>query len=101
MQPEKKPQVKFYLTQEQYEKLRVIATEQGLSVPAVAKRLALEYLGEIDGKNILIQYKELGAKQRQIATELGRLERDNAIMAKKINELEIKVRAINNVKTST
>lgn len=92
MPPEKRPQVKFYLSPEQYEKLKANAAEQGLTIPAVVKRLTLEYLGETNGGGFLARYKELESKQKQLATEMGRLERDHAIISKKLQEFQAKQR---------
>ncbi|MFZ8849149.1 MAG: ribbon-helix-helix domain-containing protein [Thermoproteota archaeon] len=39
-------QVKFYIDEERYEKLKKLADEQGLSVPFCVKNLVLRVLGE-------------------------------------------------------
>ncbi|MBI2938539.1 MAG: hypothetical protein HYY22_10060 [Thaumarchaeota archaeon] len=97
MPQEKLPQIKFYLTKEQYEKLKVIAKEQGLSIPGVAKRLTLEYLGEIDNTGLVAhiskleaQIKDLETRDKQMANELGRLERDYATLIRNVKEIERK-----------
>lgn len=99
MPQEKLPQVKFYLTKEQYKKLKTVAMEQGLSIPGVAKRLTLEYLGETSGTSLVIHVskmevhiQELQERNEQLAKELGRLERDHAILVKNLKEIEHHVR---------
>jgi hypothetical protein len=41
-------QVKFYIDEERYEKLKKLADEQGLSVPSYVKNLVLRVLGEFE-----------------------------------------------------
>lgn len=79
-------QVKFYLGEEQYEKLRKIAEQQGLSVPALVKSIVLEYLGEAEYGDLVYRIKELERKYEQLAREVGRIERDLALLAKRCSK---------------
>ena len=101
MPQEKQSQIKFYFTQKHYAKLKEMAHDQGLSIPAVSKRLTLEYIGEPGSKSLLVRYKELEARESQLATEVGRLERDYAIMSKKLQELESRMREMSHVKSTS
>jgi len=79
-------QVKFYLSEEQYEKLRRVAEQQGLSVPALVKSIILEYLGEAEYGDLVSRVKELERKYEQLAREVGRIERDLALLAKRCSK---------------
>lgn len=76
-------QVKFYLTEEQYEKLRKLAEQQGLTAPALVKSIILEFLGEVEYGDIISRIKELEKKYEQLAKEVGRIEKDLALLLKK------------------
>ena len=77
-------QVKFYLTEEQYEKLRKLAEQQGLTAPALVKSIILEFLGEVEYGDIISRIKELEKKYEQLAKEVGRIEKDLALLMKKL-----------------
>ena len=79
-------QVKFYLGEEQYEKLRKIAEQQGLSVSALVKSVILEYLGEVEYGDLARRVMELERKYEQLAREVGRIERDLALLAKRCSK---------------
>ena len=72
----KKKQIKFYLEPELYERLRKLASEQGISVPALVKRLVLQYLGEAGEGELALRVADLERKYEQIAHELGRFQMD-------------------------
>ena len=78
-----KKQVKFYLEQELYEKLRRLAEEQSITVPQLVMSLVLDYLGETRDSNLALRLKELEEKYEQLARELGRVEKELAILAKR------------------
>lgn len=78
-----KKQVKFYLEPELYEKLASIAKEQGISVPALVRSLVLEFLGEAKDGNLASRVSELEVKYEQLARELGRVEKDLAMIIKR------------------
>ena len=79
-------QVKFYLESELYEKLKKLAEEQGISVPRLVKSLVLEYLGETGDGNLARRLKELEEKYEQLARELGRVEKDIALLMKRCSK---------------
>ncbi len=79
-------QVKFYLGEEQYEKLKKIAEQQGLSVPALVKSIVLEYLGETEYGDLVSRIKELERKYEQLAREVGRIEKDLALLSKRCSK---------------
>jgi len=79
-------QVKFYLNKEQYEKLEEIAEQQGLSVPALVKSMVLELLGEIEYGDLITRVKELEKKYEQLAREVGRIEKDLALLARRCSK---------------
>jgi len=79
-------QVKFYLSEEQYGKLRKIAEQQGLSVPALVKRLVLEFIGEAEYGDLITRIKELEKKYEQLAREVGRIEKDLVLLAKRCSK---------------
>lgn len=76
-------QVKFYLEQELYDKLRKLAEEQGTTIPQLARSLVLEYLGEVRDSNLASRVGELEEKYKQLAKELGRVEKDLALLMKR------------------
>ena len=76
-------QVKFYLSMEQYEKLRRMAGEQGLSVPALVKSIVLELLGEAEYGDLISRIRELERKYEQITREIGRIEKDLAFIMRR------------------
>lgn len=79
-------QVKFYLSEDHYEKLRKIAEQQGLSVPALVKQIVLEYLGEAEYGDLVYRIKELEKKYEQLAREVGRIEKDLALLMKRCSK---------------
>ena len=78
-----KKQVKFYLEQELYDRLRKLAEEQSITVPQLVRGLVLEYLGEARDGNLASRVKELEEKYEQLAKELGRVEKDLALLMKR------------------
>ena len=76
-------QVKFYLGIESYEKLKRIAEQQSLTVPSLVKSLVLEFLGEAGDGDLVSRVKELEAKYEQLAREVGRIEKDLALLMKR------------------
>jgi hypothetical protein len=80
-------QVKFYIDEERYEKLRKLADEQGLSVPAYVKNLVLKVLGELEpGIEETVKYLEERAEQ--LGKEVGRIGIDLARVIKRVERLE-------------
>ena len=79
-------QVKFYLEPELYERLRRLAEEQGVSVPQLVRSLVLEYLGEAGEGNLARRLRELEEKYEQLARELGRVEKDLALLMKRCSK---------------
>lgn len=78
-----KKQVKFYLEQELYDRLRKLADEQGTTVPQLVRSLVLEYLDEARDGNLASRVRELEKKYEQMAKELGRVEKDLALLMKR------------------
>ncbi len=78
--------MKFYIEPDYYEKLKRLAAQQRTTVPQLVRRLVLEYLGEIEDEDLVIKLKELEAKYEQIAKELGRVEKDLALLAKRCSK---------------
>ena len=78
-----KKQVKFYLEQELYDRLRKLAEEQSITVPQLVRSLVLEYLGETRDGNLASRFRELEEKYEQLAKELGRVEKDLALLMKR------------------
>ena len=76
-------QVKFYLNRKQYEKLRELAEQQGLSVPSLVKSMVLELLGEVEYGDIITRLRRLEARYEQLAREIGRIEKELALIAKR------------------
>ncbi|NAZ27115.1 MAG: hypothetical protein GU348_03090 [Thermogladius sp.] len=80
-------QVKFYIDEEHYEKLRKLAEEQGLSVPAYVKNLVLKALGELEpGIEETVKYLE--ERTEQLGKEVGRIGIDLARVIKRVERLE-------------
>jgi len=80
-------QVKFYIDEEHYEKLRKLADEQGLSVPAYVKNLVLKALGELEpGIEETVKYLE--ERTEQLGKEVGRIGIDLARVIKRVERLE-------------
>lgn len=78
--------MKFYLEPELYERLRRLAEEQGVSVPRLVRGLVLEYLGEAEEGNLAGRLGELEEKYEQLARELGRVEKDLALLMKRCSK---------------
>ncbi len=81
-------QIKFYLTMEQYERLKSIADSQGLTVPSLVKQLVLEFIGEVNYGDLIARIRDLETKYEQLAKEIGRMEKDLAIVLKRYREYE-------------
>lgn len=80
-------QVKFYIDEERYEKLKRLAEEQGLSVSAYVKNLVLKALGELEpGVEETVKYLE--ERMEQLGKEVGRIGIDLARVIKRIERLE-------------
>jgi len=80
-------QVKFYIDEEHYEKLRKLAEEQGLSVPAYVKNLVLKVLGTLEpGIEETVKYLE--ERTEQLGKEVGRIGIDLARVIKRVERLE-------------
>ena len=75
--------MKFYLEPELYERLRRLAEEQGVSVPQLVRSLVLDFLGETGDGNLASRVRELEAKYEQLARELGRVEKDLAMIIRR------------------
>jgi hypothetical protein len=80
-------QVKFYIDDERYEKLKRMAEEQKLSVPAYVKGLVLRTLGE-EEPGLEERVKYLMRRQEQITKEVGRIGVDLIDLAKRVERLE-------------
>lgn len=81
-------QLKFYLTNEDYEKLFTLADQQNQSPTALAKRLVLQYLGILKDQNIAVQVKEQNQRSEQLQSELARLEKDYAMLLQRDHRQE-------------
>jgi predicted DNA-binding protein len=80
-------QVKFYVDEEHYEKLRKLAEEQGLSVPAYVKNLVLKAIGELEpGIEETVKYLE--ERTEQLGKEIGQIGIDLARVIKRVERLE-------------
>ncbi|RLG01619.1 MAG: hypothetical protein DRN49_00885 [Thaumarchaeota archaeon] len=71
-----KKQVKFYLNEEEYSKLRLLAEQQGQTAPSFVKQIVLEILGEVKDANLTYRVKQLESKYDQLANEVKRIEKD-------------------------
>ena len=80
-------QVKFYIDEGRYEKLKKLAEEQGLSIPAYAKNLVLRALGELE-PGLDEEVKRLRERLDQLTKEVGRMGMDLALFARKVERLE-------------
>jgi predicted DNA-binding protein len=80
-------QVKFYVDEERYEKLKRLAEEQGLSVSAYVKNLVLKALGELE-PDVEETVKYLEERMEQLGKEVGRIGIDLARVIKRIERLE-------------
>ncbi|RLE53028.1 MAG: hypothetical protein DRJ30_07275 [Candidatus Methanomethylicota archaeon] len=76
-------QVKFYLNEEQYKRIRRLAEQQGLTVPSFIKNIVLDLLGEVEYGDIITRIKQLEVKYEQLAREIGRIEKELALMARR------------------
>jgi hypothetical protein len=80
-------QVKFYIDEERYEKLKKLADEQGLSVPSYVKNLVLRVLGEFEGK-VEDKIKYLIQRKEQLEKEVGRIGVELALLNRRVEKLE-------------
>ncbi len=76
-------QVKFYIEEDLYVKLKNLAEELNLSVPQMVKNIVLESLGEAGDGNIVSRISELEAKYDQLSKELGRVEKEIIFIVKR------------------
>lgn len=89
-------QIKFYVSDEEYEKLKKLAAEVGLSVPMLTKQAVFEKfnlggssatslgrLGELEER-----VKLLEKKYEQLGIEVGRIERDLFRIIVKMKHME-------------
>ena len=78
-----KKAVKIYIDEKYYQELKRIAEEKGVSVPKVIVNIIAENLGD-EGQGVLAErVKELEAKYKQLFIEVGRMERDLALLRKR------------------
>jgi hypothetical protein len=80
-------QVKFYIDEERYEKLKKLADEQGLSVPSYVKNLVLRVLGEFK-EGIEDKIKYLIQRKEQLEKEVGRIGVELALLNRRVEKLE-------------
>lgn len=80
-------QVKFYIDEEHYEKLKKLAEEQRLSVPAYVKNLVLRALGELE-PGLEEKVKYLMQREEQLGKEIGRIGVELALLARGVERLE-------------
>ena len=66
-----------------------VAIPDTLTVPAFVKNLALESIGEASYGNIISNIKELEEKYDQLAREVGRIERDLALLMKRMKKIRV------------
>ena len=77
-------QVKIYLSDDQYERLRKLAEAHGLTPSRYVKLLVLEALGEVEYGGLAARVRMLEQKYEQLAREVGRIEKDLALLLKKL-----------------
>ena len=82
-----KRQIKFYVEEEVYNKLKRLAEEQSISIPRLVKNITLVYLGEKgEEPDLLNRVRELERKYEQLVKEVGRIEVDLALLEKRCCE---------------
>ncbi len=79
-------QVKFYLSEEEYNTLRKRAEELGITVPALVKDVVLESIGKTSYRSIISRIDDLEKKYNQLAEEVGRIEQKLAVLKKRLKE---------------
>ena len=82
-----KKAVKIYVEEKYYERLKKIAEEEGLTVPKVIAKIIAESLE--DGETLEDRVKDLEAKYDQLAREVGRIEKDLALLQKVLREYRV------------
>ena len=82
-----KKAVKIYVEEKYYERLKKIAEEEGLTVPKVIAKIIAESLE--DGETLADRVKDLEAKYDQLAREVGRIEKDLALLQKALREYRV------------
>jgi len=73
-------QVKFYLDESEYDRLKSLADELGESPASLAKKIVLEYLGLSESASLLKRVCDLEEKYERLVRELGRVEREVAYL---------------------
>jgi predicted nucleic acid-binding Zn-ribbon protein len=86
-------QVKFYIDEESYERLRKVAEERGMSVPAFVKSLVLQFLGGTTS-SIDESIKYLMQREDQLTKEVGRIGVELSLLSKKVERLERELREL-------
>jgi hypothetical protein len=84
-------QVKFYIDEEHYEKLKKLAEERRLSVPAYVKNLVLRALGELE-PGLEEKVKYLVQREEQLGKEIGRIGVELTLLARVVERLEQELR---------
>ena len=82
-----KKAVKIYIEEKYYEELKKIAEKEGLTVPKVISKIIAEVLG--DGETLTDRVKDLEAKYDQLAKEVGRMEKDLALLQKILRDYRV------------
>lgn len=81
-------QVKIYLNEDQYEKLGRLAKERGMSVSALIKCLALNFLNEAKDSDLISRIERLERLYEQLFDALGRIEVDIALLMRQCDKDE-------------
>ena len=71
-------QVKFYLNEKEYARLKEMAGELGMTPAALAKKIVLGYLGLDETLSLVERIRNLEERYERIVKELGRIEKDLA-----------------------
>ncbi|BAB66382.1 hypothetical protein STK_13235 [Sulfurisphaera tokodaii str. 7] len=83
----RKKAVKIYIEEKYYEELKKIAEKEGLTVPKVIGKIIAESLG--DGETLTDRVKDLEAKYEQLVKEVGRMEKDLALLQKILRDYRV------------
>ena len=86
-------QVKFYIDEESYERLRRVAKERGVTVSELVESIVHQFLGDT-APSIDESIRFLMRREDQLTREVGRIGIELSLLSKKVERLERELREL-------